>query len=170
MEKGLSAGRQEGGSVKKKNRRGKLMKKQEETGEENHGRFCLLITERHSITTFFYIPLYQRLPAMSGYKNYDIKDNDRFNPIIFPEVRDELDFLFSTVYLYTTPEKENIIISYLRDHSLHSYLLKDHCDLCHVLTEGKCPTGHIEALFDACRSNLQFLHSFEEYIRNIEVE
>lgn len=107
---------------------------------------------------------------MSGFMNYTIRDNDRFNPLLYPEVRDELDKLFSAVYLYTTPEKENIIISFLRDHALHSYLLKDHCELCHVLTEGKCATGHIEALFDACRTNLQFLHSFEEYIRNIEVE
>jgi hypothetical protein len=107
---------------------------------------------------------------MSGYKNYDIKDSDRFNPYNYPEVSHELDSLFSAAYLFTTPEKENIIISYLKNHSLHSHWLKEHKSLCDLMTDGKCSTGHIEAMFEACKGNLQFLHSFEEYIRNIDVE
>lgn len=107
---------------------------------------------------------------MNGYKSYSIKDADRFNPFNFPEVSEELEKLFAAAYLFTTPEKENIIISYLRDHSLHSHWLREHKELCDLVTHDQCPTGHIEALFDACKDNRQFMHSFEEYIRNIEVE
>lgn len=107
---------------------------------------------------------------MNGYNTYNIKDADRFNPFNFPEVSEELEKLFAAAYLFTTPEKENIIISYLRDHSLHSHWLREHKELCDLVTHDQSPTGHIEALFDACKDNRQFLHSFEEYIRNIEVE
>jgi hypothetical protein len=107
---------------------------------------------------------------MNGYNTYNIKDADRFNPFNYPEVSEELEKLFAAAYLFTTPEKENIIISYLRDHSLHSHWLREHKELCDLVTHDQCPTGHIEALFDACKDNRQFLHSFEEYIRNIEVE
>ena len=117
-----------------------------------------------------FLYLFTIISTMSGYKNYDIKDADRFNPYKYPEVSDELDRLFSAAYLFTTPEKENIIISYLKDHSLHSHWLREHKELCDLVTHGNCETGHIEALFEACKGNRQFLHSYEEYIRNIEVE
>lgn len=107
---------------------------------------------------------------MHSYTSYAIRDNDRFNPYLYPEVRDELEKVFAAAYLFTTPEKENIIISYLKQHSLHSYWLKEHCALCHLLLDGNLDTAHTEALFEASRGNLQFQHSFEEYIRNIEVE
>lgn len=107
---------------------------------------------------------------MHGFTSYEIRDNDRFNPLLYPEVKDELDNLFAAVYLFTTPEKENIIISWLKQHSLHSFWLKQHSELCHIMIDGNLHTSHTEALFEACRGNLQFLHSFEEYIRNLEVE
>ncbi|MBI5372987.1 MAG: hypothetical protein HZA79_13275 [Sphingobacteriales bacterium] len=107
---------------------------------------------------------------MNGYKAYDIKDTDRFNPHLFPEVRDELNGLFSAAYFFTTPEKENIIISFLKNHSLKSEWTRSEPELTRILTGNCCPTAHIESLFEAAKTNLQFLHSFEEYIRNIEIE
>lgn len=107
---------------------------------------------------------------MSGFASYHIKDTDRFNPYLFPEVKEELDALFSGMYTFTSADKENIIICFLKNHSLHSHWLREQPDICRLLTEGKYRTSNIESLFEAAAGNRQFLHSFEEYIRNIEVE
>ena len=60
--------------------------------------------------------------------------------------------------------KDEIIISFLKDHSLHYDWIHANPELTELVTSGEIFTGSIESLFEASRSNLGFREDFEHYL------
>ena len=60
--------------------------------------------------------------------------------------------------------KDEIIISFLKDHSLHYDWIHANPELTELVTSGDIFTGSIESLFEASRSNLNFREDFEQYL------
>ncbi len=103
---------------------------------------------------------------MNSFTAYRIKDSERFNPYNYPIVRDELQEIFKATGSFSARDKQYIIISFLKNHSLKNEWIRAHPELTSLFTEQQFATSHIEALFDSCKDNLPFMHSFEDYIRN----
>jgi hypothetical protein len=103
---------------------------------------------------------------MNRYKKYHIKNTDRFNPYDFPKVQDELTGMINATQLIPAMNKEKIIISYLKDHSIENDLVSHHPELVSLLTGKQFSTSDIESLFDSCRHNQHFLSGFEDFIRH----
>jgi len=60
--------------------------------------------------------------------------------------------------------KDEIIISFLKDHSLHYDWINANPELTELVTSGEIFTGSIESLFEASRNNLDFRNDFEQYL------
>jgi hypothetical protein len=102
---------------------------------------------------------------MLTYKKYNIKDADKFNPEDFPKVISELAEINEKTSGEPVDFKHDIIISYLRNHSLQQDWITANPGLSGLITGGFLVTSHLESLFESCIQNKLFLHDFENYIR-----
>lgn len=102
---------------------------------------------------------------MFQYKKYKINSTDSFQPGDFPKVTDELADLNKGIAGTPAACKEEILISFFKNHSLHDDWLKANPELTTLITSGTFATGHLESLFDSCQLNKQFQQEYENYIR-----
>ena len=102
---------------------------------------------------------------MNRYNKYNIKETDRFDSNDFPKVQLELEDMLKATEGIASTNKDQIIITYLRDHSLEKGSEEINPELTRLLTGGLFVTTHIEALFESSRANKHFQRGFEEYIR-----
>ena len=102
---------------------------------------------------------------MNRYNKYNIKDTDRFDPYDFPKVQLELDDLVKATSGISVSNKGEIIVSYLKDHSIGKESLSSNPELSKVLTGGQLITSHVESLFESSRRNKVFLEGYEDFIR-----
>jgi hypothetical protein len=102
---------------------------------------------------------------MNRYSQYNIKESDRFDPTIFPKVRDELEPIFKALAPAPIKNKEQIILCFLKNHSLKNEWLNDNPELTGLFTKGKFQTTNIDYLYESGKNNSQFIQSFENYIR-----
>jgi|HubBroStandDraft_6_1064221.scaffolds.fasta_scaffold3030689_1 hypothetical protein len=107
---------------------------------------------------------------MINYKYYRIKDSDIFNEWDYPNVVNELELLKNGISQLSTIKKEDIVISYLKDHSIDDQLIADNPALTELISSGSIPISHLERLFESCRTNKRFTDDFEAYIRNTLTE
>lgn len=103
---------------------------------------------------------------MNRYNQYHIKDSDRFDPYIFSKVRDELEQIFKATAVLPLNNKEYIIISFLKTHSLKNEWIQDNPQLTSLFTNGNFSTSNIDSLYESGKNNSLFIQSFEDYIRN----
>jgi hypothetical protein len=96
---------------------------------------------------------------------YDIAQTERFNPDNFPSVIDELNVLNESIHSLPAAHKADIIISYLKDHSLKTEWIGANPELTGLITSNFFRTSHIELLFASCRGNATFLTGFEEHLK-----
>ena len=96
--------------------------------------------------------------------NITIKDNEVFNPANYPNAVSELSALKLGTEETAIYFKAEIIISYLKDHSLNAAWLEANPTLSRMITSGFFKTSHLESLFESSRRNKTFLNNFEEYI------
>jgi hypothetical protein len=102
---------------------------------------------------------------MSFTTNIVIKESDVFEYVNFPFMVNELatikkDLIHIPVYF-----KADIIISYLKNHSIKNDWIKANPELTKLITSGAFVTTHIESVFRACSNYKVFLHNFESYLR-----
>ena len=93
-----------------------------------------------------------------------IKDYEKFSPANYPQAFHELSVLnqgISNVAMYYNVE---IIVSFLKNHSLKTAWIEANPALARMITSGFFKTSHLESLFESCRNNKEFLKDFEEYI------
>ena len=93
-----------------------------------------------------------------------IKDNEKFSPANYPRAFHELSVLnqgISNVAMYYNVE---IIVSFLKNHSLKTTWIEANPALARMITSGFFKTSHLESLFESCRNNKVFLKDFEGYI------
>ena len=98
---------------------------------------------------------------MLKYNSEDIFSADRS-----PEMREELLDLNGKIIDMPVYFKAEIIISYLKDHSIKTEWIKANPTLVKFLLSGSfTTTRHIESLFDFCRLKPNYRKGFESYIK-----
>lgn len=95
---------------------------------------------------------------------YTIKDADTFNPENYPEVVKELAVMSKGMAHIPIYYKENIVISYFKDHSIKYDWADANPKLAELITSNTFMSLHIESLFESCRKYKHFLKGFEDYI------
>jgi hypothetical protein len=93
-----------------------------------------------------------------------INDTDVFDERDFPEITFELLSLKQKVSGLEGQHKEEIIISYLKDHSIKTTWVETYPKLTAIMISSTLPVLHLEHLFESCRKNTAFLAAFENYI------
>jgi hypothetical protein len=99
------------------------------------------------------------------FKKYRITDFDNFKPGDFPKVIDELDTLNKRLSKTHEANKADILISFLKKHSLQNEWLIANPELTSLISSGDVAIGNLESLFDSCQANKHFQQQYEDYIR-----
>jgi hypothetical protein len=84
----------------------------------------------------------------------------------YPQVSDEVRILSDTIAGIRGYFKGEIVISFLKDHSVKNEWLTGNDDLVNLVTGGSCKIHHIERLFEKHSANRKFVEAFETYIEN----
>lgn len=93
-----------------------------------------------------------------------IKDYEKFSAANYPKAMHELTALNQGISHISIYFKVEIILSYLKDHSLKTDWVEANPALARMITCGFFKTSHLESLFESCRKNKVFLNDFEEHI------
>ncbi len=101
---------------------------------------------------------------MKQYNKYLIKNTDQFDPEYFASIIDEVDSINERTKHLPTSFKAEIIVSFLKDHSMEKEWMKANPQLTELVTSGTLFTGSIESLFNSCRHNPVFRQHLELYI------
>ncbi|MCD6063340.1 MAG: hypothetical protein K0R82_1251 [Flavipsychrobacter sp.] len=100
-------------------------------------------------------------------KRYVVTDSDNFTFGKFPEVTGEIHAIKKRLTHKPPYHKCEMVIGYLKDHSLKMRWIELNPDIAAVLTAGELHSGNIEALFEACKTNRPFRAAYEGYIKQI---
>lgn len=90
---------------------------------------------------------------------------ETFHPGNYPGITAELLGILKGITEAPVYFKKDIIISYLRDHSIRSEWINTNPLLVKMMTSGIFVTTQTEKLFDLCRWNKQFRLELEQYIK-----
>ena len=101
---------------------------------------------------------------MYQYNQYLVSDTDQFNPENFPDVNLEILKINTATAHLPSFYKAEMIVSFLKDHSLHKDWIKYNPRLAKLITSRILFSGNIEFLFEACRNNPVFRQHFETYL------
>lgn len=99
------------------------------------------------------------------FNSFIIRDNEKFTPQNYPEVVKELTGIKEGIAHLAIYFKAEIIVSFLRDHSLHTDWIAGNPLLAQLVTSGDLKTLQLEGLFESCRNNKPFLKGLEEYLQ-----
>jgi hypothetical protein len=102
--------------------------------------------------------------VMKQHKEYSIKDTDQFNARDYSMIADEVAFIVKQTAGMLPAYKEDIIISYFKDHSIKNIWITANPLLANLVTSNVLPTSNIEAMFDASRTNMIFRKQFEAFL------
>ena len=101
---------------------------------------------------------------MRHYNKYLVKKDDRFDPESFPSVSEEVISIRKHIEHLPSFHKADIIVSFLKDHSLQDNWIKGNPQLVELITSGSLFSGSTEALFESCRENPAFRQQLEDYL------
>ena len=104
---------------------------------------------------------------MKQHKEYSIKDTDQFNAKDYSMIANEVAFIVKQTSGMLPAYKEDIIISYLKDHSIKNIWITSNPLLANLVTSNVLPTSNIEALFDASRTNPVFRKQLEAFLKEM---
>ena len=99
------------------------------------------------------------------YNQLQINKDDSFQFKLYPDVVDELEEITRNTLRMSGHFKSEIIISYLKDHSLDMHWIAKNPKLAKYITSRSVSTSHLESLFESCRDNDTFLKGFEAFVR-----
>jgi hypothetical protein len=102
---------------------------------------------------------------MKHYNKYPVSLTDQFNPINYPLVNVEISKIKKETDSFPNGFKVEIIISFLKSHSLQNDWIKANPLLTEIITSGAIFTGDIESLFDSCLGNKIFRGDLEGYLK-----
>lgn len=92
-------------------------------------------------------------------------EEEVFTPDRFAEMKEELIFLNRKMIELPLYFKEEIIISYLKDHCIKNEWIKANPELVKFLLSGNFNSRQTEFLFDYCRFKPEFRRDFEKYMK-----
>jgi hypothetical protein len=98
------------------------------------------------------------------FNKYLIKTTDRFDPDYFSSINDEVDVIKSKTEHLSESFKPEIIVSFLKDHSIQNSWTIANPDLTALVTSGSLFTGNIESLFESSRTNPGYRQDLEKYL------
>jgi hypothetical protein len=101
---------------------------------------------------------------MKQYKKYLIGANDLFDENNFSSVADEVRSINEKTNNSSQSLKVEILISFLKDHSLQDNWITINPELTDLITSGTLFTGNIEALFESSKENALFRKDLENYL------
>jgi len=103
---------------------------------------------------------------MPIYRNYIIKDSDHFIASEFVELQTSIQHIALELSMESSANITDMIISFVKDHSINSQMVKDSPGLANRISSRALPIEVMEALFDASRENQLFRKQLEDYIRS----
>jgi hypothetical protein len=101
---------------------------------------------------------------MSGYINYSTENFEKFADENHPKAVEELETIIDGVGDPNGLYKAEIIVSYLKDHSLQNDWVKANPQLTKLITSGFLKTSNLESLFQSFRNNKVFNQNLEDFI------
>ncbi len=101
---------------------------------------------------------------MSPLHKYLINATDQFNPDYFSSINEEITAINVKIEQLPLPFKPEIIVSFLKDHSLRNVWINANPELTTLVTSGSLFNGDIEALFASCTNNPGYRQDFESYL------
>ena len=102
---------------------------------------------------------------MKQYNKYLVRPTDQFDPVNFSSVTDEIQLINEETVSLPPLFKVEILMSFLKDHSVENNLTKANPELTDLITSGSLLKGNIESLFESCRSNPAFRQDLETYLK-----
>lgn len=104
---------------------------------------------------------------MKHYNKYIILPADVFDPANFSFVKDEIRSINEKTENVSSVFKSDIIISFLKDHSLKNHWIDQNPQLTEMMMSGILLAGGTEALFASCIDNPVFRQDLENYINEL---
>ena len=89
---------------------------------------------------------------------------DRFDAEIYPDVLREIKGIAHPIACVAGRFKNQIVISFLRDHSIRTDWTVGNDNFVKMVTSGSLKIRYIETLFEVNRGNRKFINDFERYI------
>ncbi len=102
---------------------------------------------------------------MKQYNKYLVRSTDQFDPVNFSSVTDEIQLINEETVNLPPLFKVEILVSFLKDHSVENNWTKANPELADLVTSGSLLKGNIESLFESCRSNPAFRQDLETYLK-----
>lgn len=99
------------------------------------------------------------------FNEYAINGEQRFREDLFPAIEKEVTDLYVALLNIREIYKIEIVISFLRYHSLKIEWLRGNKEVAKMLTSGSLAISNLESLFISCRNNAQFTDDLESYIK-----
>jgi hypothetical protein len=99
------------------------------------------------------------------YNRYNVNSGDAFQRELYPNVINELEEIGRNTSRMSSDFKNEIIISFLKDHSLQVDWIAKNPKVAKFMTSRSVCTSHLESLFQSCRGNDSFLSGFEEFVK-----
>jgi hypothetical protein len=101
---------------------------------------------------------------MKQYSRYLIRSTDLFDPENYSAVDEEVRAINKETETLPSLFKVEIILSYLKDHSIQNDWIIANPSLTNLVTSGSLFKGSIESLFESCRNHPAFRKDFEKYL------
>jgi hypothetical protein len=104
------------------------------------------------------------LNYMKIYAKYLIAASDQFDPLNYYKIEEEIDSINEKTSAFPEKFKPEMIVSFLKDHSMENNWASANSQLAEAITSGTLFSGDIESLFDSCRNNPGFRKGLENYL------
>ena len=95
-----------------------------------------------------------------------IGNDQRFSDLHFPAAAKEVEDIHYALAKTRNLYKTEIVISFLRFHSVKSEWLKGNSDVVEILRSSSPAIANLESLFSLSKNNLQFTSDLEDYIKH----
>ena len=95
-----------------------------------------------------------------------IRDDDHFVLSTFPQLETSLQKIKKQLENYPLTPKTEMILSFVKHHSISSQLVKDYPELATLISSKSLPLQVMEELFESSKRNATFRNQLEDHIRN----
>lgn len=102
---------------------------------------------------------------MFAYQKFLIKETDRFDASIFPQLEESLQE--TRVQLATEPAgpSTTMILAFVKERSMNAQQVKDYPQLASLISSKSLPLSVMEQLFESSRQNPAYQRELEGYIK-----
>jgi hypothetical protein len=101
---------------------------------------------------------------MFAYQKFLIRETDRFDPSVFPQLTDSLEQTVAQLETMPAGPAAAMILSFVKDHSISTQHVNDHPQLAGQIHSNALPLQVLEQLFESSRQNPQYRRDLEAYI------